>query len=792
MTATMWTVCATCARQRLVTRDLLRSRLRSRWYASLKTSTSTPASAKPLDKIRNIGIIAHIDAGKTTTTERMLYYAGYTKRIGDVDDGDTVMDFLPAERQRGITITSAAITFPWKGHQINLIDTPGHVDFTIEVERSVRVLDGAVTILDAVAGVEAQTATVWHQAARYNIPKIIYVNKMDRTGASFSRTVKEIWSKLKILPLVLQIPLRGRDGDGIIGIIDLVTMDKLTWDKTSMVTTHLTEQDESYLIAQQGRTALVEALSELDETIVEVYLSLEDHMKVPPSDIVAALRRVTLAGKVAPVFCGASLRHLGVQPVLDGVINLLPSPIDRPPAKGLIATSNTTVPVELSTTAPLCALAFKVTHDTRRGMMVFVRVYAGTLSPRMTLYNTSTKSRERVNKLLKMYADQVEEVQTIGAGNIGVIVGLKDTRTGDTLVAHHGIGKDAHSMHLQSIDVPAAVFFVSIEAISNSAEKSLEEALQKMLREDPSLHLRLDTETGQTLLSGMGELHLEVVRDRLATDYGLDSDKIKIGPMRISYREAVISTETVETSHSIERETSDGVVKVAVDVSLGAIEGGNKIDYSKVTQEPLSTDNPDAHLATIILNSAIGALSRGPILGYSVTGANLIIHNVSITGLESTETLPPLARPIISQCISRAISKALEASSVRLMEPFATVEIKDVPDHRLGDILSDLSGKRRARVLGMENEESDENTQEATFWVPPEAEGSVSGREQHDAGVKRTIRAEIPLAQVRDLSTALRSATGGEISGFGMVVDKWDLMDQDNERAVIKEIKGDW
>ncbi|CAG8488835.1 4832_t:CDS:2 [Paraglomus occultum] len=534
------------------------------------------------------------------------------------------MDYLSQERARGITITSAAITFAWRNYRINLIDTPGHADFTIEVERSIRVLDGAVTILDGVAGVEAQTQTVWAQADRYNVPRIAYVNKMDRVGARFGRTVRQIAKKLRTRTLVCQIPIMKKDARGenvFWGAVDLVEMDVLDWDQdvngNIVKRIKLTEKygDKSvYDEAVKGRMNLVEALSEMDDNILEIMLAEEDHMKVSAEEVRGALRRVTLSGKAVPVFCGASFRNRGVQPVLDAIVDYLPSPLDCAAPIGTLANGKNTV-IPLKEKESLCALAFKVVHDHRRGSLVFVRVYSGTLNNRMSLYNTNTKTNERVNKLLKMHANDAEEIPCITAGNICALVGLKSTRTGDTLIQFNDSRK---SLRLPSIEIPAPVFVCAVEPATVSDEKPLQEALENVLREDPSLHVINDEETGQTLISGMGELHLEIVRDRLLNDFKV---RAEIGKMRISYRESII--DEIEHTCLYDKEIMGKRARVQMSLNISRLtegdsgiaeEGGNRIELdlsqqSSPTQTPTQGPSlPPEDIATSIRSGLVSAL----------------------------------------------------------------------------------------------------------------------------------------------------------------------------------------
>ncbi|KAF0380250.1 P-loop containing nucleoside triphosphate hydrolase protein [Gigaspora margarita] len=772
-----------------------------RFYSSVKDYS--------ISKTRNIGIIAHIDAGKTTTTERMLYYSGYTRRIGDVDDGTTVMDYLKQERERGITITSATITFAWRNYRINLIDTPGHVDFTVEVERSIRVLDGAVTILDAVSGVEAQTQTVWAQANRYNVPRIAYVNKMDRVGARFGRTVREMRYKLGTTPLVCQIPVIQKDNRGnslLCGIVDLLDMRVLDWNKDpkgSVINrTPLTDKYPIvglYNEAIKGRSCLIETLSEMDDNMLDLFLSAEDHMKISVEDAKQALRRVTLNGKAVPVFCGASFRNIGVQPLIDAVVDYLPSPLDRPvPIASL--SDDESIEILPKENEKLCALAFKVIHDNKRGPMVFVRVYSGKLDNHMTLYNTNIHNKERVNKLLQMYANDVEEISLITAGNIGVIIGLKETRTGDTLIQFNDSRK---SLRLKNIDIPAPVFFRVVEAAGISEEKPLEEALKNILREDPSLHVHVDKDSGQTLISGMGELHLEIVKDRLLNDFKV---KAKLGKMRISYRETVIN-DKIDHTYLYEREIMGKRLKAQISLTITPLhendqgsfnEGGNRIILN-LTKKTIISDELDQsinnqetseliklsieEISNAVYTGIISSLYRGPILGFPITRLSINVHSLRLFGAESTKTA-------ISTCASQALTDALKGRNLVLLEPLMNVNI-DVPEEYLGVVLGDLTGTRRGNVLGLETSGNlfDNLDNNIEIYVPPDPIFFSSNKNDKIVNPKKVIHAHVPLSTMLGYSSSLRSLTGGTAS-FDMSLSSFGIMNDDRAKAVIREMQG--
>ncbi|KAI8064714.1 P-loop containing nucleoside triphosphate hydrolase protein [Gongronella butleri] len=775
-------------------------------------------------KTRNIGIIAHIDAGKTTTTERMLYYAGVTKRLGDIDDGDTVMDYLAAERERGITINSAAITFGWQGHRINLIDTPGHVDFTMEVERSVRVLDGAVTILDGVAGVEAQTETVWRQADRYDLPRLAFVNKLDRTGGAYGRTVMELWKKLQARPLVTQLPVYYDDDNAddrnkgrLAAVVDVIEMTKHQWtsaDGHTMTTTTLDPADAAYDEAVRARTALVETLAEMDEAIVDVFFEKADgdHMAVPVSALKASIRRVTLDGKAVPVLCGAAFKNVGVQPLLDAIVDYLPSPLDRPAALATVSDARRQLMVPLDENAPLCALAFKVVHDARRGPLVYVKIYAGKLSNRMTLFNTTTRTKERANKLLQMYAKDVEEIPSISAGNIGVIVGLKHTRTGDTLVM--GNDKQAIKANLQlgHIDIPSPAFFAAIEPHSVSDEPAVEEALQHLTREDPSLNVWTDEESGQRLLSGMGELHLEIVKDRLINDFKCKTD---MGKMRISYRESCQGHADASFDYDKEflgkRARASATVAISGTLqdmeSLGhaidsekdqwVTEGSNqfRIDLSGVVGD----DDEDSHdgkkdkdklrrdeIYQAVHTGVMAGMARGAVLGFPLAHVKVDVSRLQFYGEDTTAGA-------ISASVSHAMQQALQQAQPNLLEPMMEV-VTLVNEEDIGHVVADMSGTRRGHVLSMESaldeaQKRDNTTTDDQVYAPPDAMNHTHMGDIAGYKAKHRIKAHVPLSSMLGYSSALRSLTGGSGS-FSMRVIGYGDMSKDRERAVVNEMKG--
>ncbi|PYH41049.1 mitochondrial elongation factor MEF2 [Aspergillus saccharolyticus JOP 1030-1] len=758
-----------------------------------------------LDRTRNIGIIAHIDAGKTTTTERMLYYSGFTRRIGDVDEGSTVTDFLPAERARGITIQSAAITFHWPpqtaaeasqpdsqaprsahSHTVNLIDTPGHADFTFEVLRSLRILDGAVCILDGVAGVEAQTEQVWHQASTYRIPRIVYINKLDRDGAAFGRTVREVASRLAGWPAVCQIPwFEGGDGR-FVGVADVIHLQGLRWEdgdgkSVKMLNLQQLEAEESRLAQElkRARIALVELLSEYDEDMVEKFFDYdEDHLAVPANGILQSLRRCLLeeqGRKIIPVFAGASFRNVGVQPLLDAVVNLLPSPVETPDpevsiggvtgglrrllsgdliveqkavaasAKGQAKKKKAVAQAESQNaieTLQGCALAFKVVNDAKRGVLVYVRVYSGRLDRSCALYNTNLKVTERAPRLLKMYANDAVEVDSIPEGHIGVVVGLKHARTGDTLVSYATNRptppEPLDTLQLRPIKVPPPVFFASVEPHSLSEEKKLHESLAMLLREDPSLQVTVDEESGQTLLSGMGELHLEIARDRLINEL---KAKATVGRIEIGYRECPGSSSEPVTK-IFDKEVAGRKGKAGCTASVSPFdpdtdeppvtdqdtflvenENGNQIiiqapgleitrNRKGIEESPILPSGLDiATLRTSLLNGCAAALARGPQFSFPMhhTRVHLTLDATShLFGTDSTPSAVSSAARLATTTALRSLvssggSSSSSSSGTSLMEPVMNVIIS-IDEASLGAVVHDISSARGGHIVSLDED----------------------------------------------------------------------------------------
>ncbi|KAL5417382.1 hypothetical protein PMIN06_011897 [Paraphaeosphaeria minitans] len=880
----MWFAWACCAR-RVIRHNVAAPRR--------LLSTQSSSQLDPLSKTtRNIGIIAHIDAGKTTTTERMLYYSGYTRRIGDVDEGSTVTDFLPAERARGITIQSAAITFDWPpknpqasltlppasfdtvpyssfSHNVNLIDTPGHADFTFEVLRSLRVLDGAVCILDGVAGVEAQTEKVWTQAGQYHIPRIIFVNKLDRIGAAFSRTVKEIGVRLHGWPAVCQIPWwKGGNGD-FVGVGDVVHLRGLLWQGStdgSQIQPYTLEQLESVDKTFAGeikkaRIALVELLSEHDDVMVEHFLEHdEDHLAITGLQIMQSLRRTVLQApqSVIPVFAGASFRNIGVQPLLDSVVDLLPSPLERPDpeisvgnqigtlGKLLISGPNAPAQPEKKSkdenaigpaearSLSACALAFKVVNDLKRGMLVYVRVYSGKLDRGANLYNTNLHVAERAPRILKMYANDAVEVDSLSSGQIGVIPGLKYARTGDTLIWCKGLALKVQppgglkSLQLKPITVPPPVFFTSIEPHSLSEQKHVQECLAILLREDPSLHLTVDEESGQTHLAGMGDLHLEIARDRLLNDY---KAKARIGKIEIGYRETITSS-TSPNTYILDKMIASKPAKAGITVALAPTEdmivpvsirgdtlpedGPFETTYFlpdncriHITHPNLSRHDSSGHknhipphlslpgILASIHSGASAALARGPYNGYAVSNTRIEI-NVDAAGHLFNETTPTAISMATRTAVQNNLKDANDASPSVLMEPVMLVTIF-VNEGSLGAVVQDISSSRGGQVLSLDTSDAPVPTTSLTsalptvdpnkIYTPPDPFASGTGDVGSGIGDRqRQIVARVPLKEMVGYLNQLRALTGGR-GTFVMSVDGFERMAAQRQKDVMDSMR---
>lgn len=672
-----------------------------------------------LQALRNIGTIAHIDAGKTTTTERMLYYAGTVHKMGEVHDGTAVMDWMIQEKERGITITSAAITSAWKNHQINIIDTPGHVDFTMEVERSLRVLDGAIGIFCGVGGVQPQSETVWRQARRYNVPRIAFVNKLDRMGADFGRVVAEIESKLGAYTLSLQMPLGTEES--FVGVIDLVAMTAIRFDGSALGETFSVGPIPLELAAEaeRCRIQLIERVAEKDEKVLDAFLSQRD---LPPDVLRAGIRRLTVRGEAVPVLCGSALKNKCIQQLLDAVVDYLPSPLDIPDVEGLNPKTGDKEIRVAAEASPLAGLIFKIATDPYVGRLAYVRVYSGAIKRGQNVYVTRGKKRERITRLVKMRADSRDEVEILRAGDIGAICGIKGVTTGDTVCA------EASQIELERMRFPEPVMFMAIEAQSRADREKLLVAIEALTGEDPTCNVRVDAETGQTILSGMGELHLEILRDRMVREFGVAAASGK--PM-VAYYETV--TRRGEASFVFDKEIGGKrqFARVDVVVEPRARGLGNHVD---VTVRP---DDIPADYRSALDAGVADALSTGVLGRYQLTDTNVRIVGGAF--------LPDVSSDVAFRTATvMAVRQAAEQSGPELLEPIMLLEIETPADY-MGDIVGDLNA-RRGKVL--------------------------------DMGLRsdvRVIKASAPLAELFGYSTVVRSLSRGR-ANYTMEPKQFELV----------------
>jgi len=660
----------------------------------------------PLEKIRNLGIIAHIDAGKTTTTERILFYTGKTHRLGSVDDGTTVTDWMEQERERGITIVSAAITTTWKNHQINLIDTPGHIDFTAEVQRSLSVLDGGIVVFDGVQGVEPQSETVWRQADKYHVPRICFVNKLDRVGASFSYSIKTIAEKLGANPIQMQLPI-GKEEE-FSGVVDLLEMKAVYW-RDDLGSDPVIEAIPAELEdkAREKRAQLVESIAEFDDELIVKFL---DNKEITIEELKAALRKAVLNNLAAPVFCGTSLRNKGVQLLLDAVIDYLPSPVDIPPVKGIDPKTEKEITRITSEDEPLSALIFKIVSDPYAGRMAYFRIYSGKITQGMMAYNVSTGQKERVGRLIRVYADHREDVEEIGAGDIGATLGMKNASTGDTICSSH------NQILLERISFPNPVISVAIEPKTSADQDKLSKALQKLAEEDPTFQVRVDENTGQTLISGMGELHLEILVDRMMREFNVQAN---VGKPRVSYRET-ISREIPKIDHRYVKQTGGRGQYGHVVFSLEPLPRGSGIEFeNKIVRGVVPTEYHRA-----VEMGVREAAESGVMAGYPVTDIKVTFYDGSFHEVDSSEMAFKMAAIF-------AFREGIEKAKPVLLEPIMKVEVV-LPDEYLGDVLAQLNARR----------------------------GEIGGMEPKP-GNARAVDANMPLGEMFGYATELRSATQG-------------------------------
>jgi elongation factor G len=659
----------------------------------------------PLERTRNIGIMAHIDAGKTTATERILYYSGITYKMGEVHEGTATMDWMVQEQERGITITSAATTALWRDHRVNVIDTPGHVDFTIEVERSLRVLDGAIAVFCGVAGVEPQSETVWHQADRYLVPRIAFVNKMDRVGADFSRVVTMIRERLRARPVAVQLPLGTEDR--FCGVIDLVKMKALSWDRTSLGAEYETQEipAEYASAAAAAREQLLEAAAEADEQLLEKYL---EGQACGEAELRRAIRRGCLNLSLVPVLCGAAFKNTGIQPLLDSVVDYLPSPVDIPPVRGVHPGSRAEEERPASDSAPFAALAFKIMTDPYVGSLSFFRVYSGVAASGTYVFNASKGKRERIGRLLKMHANKREEIDAVYAGDIAAAVGLRHTSTGDTLC------NDSHPIVLEAIEFPEPVISIAIEPKTKADQERLGLSLQKLAAEDPSFRVTTDRETAQTIISGMGELHLEVIVDRLLREFKVGAN---VGKPQVAYKETI--RRTVEQEGRFVRQSGGRGQYGHVWLRLEALEPGKGFEFVDGTK---GGTVPREYIGSVG-RGAREALESGVLAGYPVVDVRVILYDGSYHEVDSSDVAFQIAG-------SMAVREGLAKASSVLLEPIMSLEVV-VPEEFMGDVIGNING-RRGKILGLE------------------ARGGA-----------QVISAHVPLGEMFQYATDLRSMSQG-------------------------------
>jgi elongation factor G len=685
----------------------------------------------PLERVRNIGIMAHIDAGKTTTTERVLFYTGRIHKMGEVHEGAATMDWMVQEQERGITITSAATAASWHDHQINIIDTPGHVDFTVEVERSLRVLDGAIAVFDAVSGVEPQSETVWRQADRYDVPRICFINKMDRVGADFGAAVQSITERLGARAVPVQLPIGAEDD--FQGVVDLIREQAIVYtDDLGTALEETTIPAEMADAVRAARQELVEAAAEFDDELMQAYL---DDQPVAPEKLSAALRRGVVAAEVFPVLCGAALRNRGVQPMLDAVIEFLPSPLDRPAVRGEDPRTGAEVVREVADDAPFAGLAFKIMTDPFVGKLTFFRVYSGVLRSGSYVYNASKGERERVGRILKMHANRREEVEQVLTGDIAAAIGLRHTSTGDTLA------DESQPIVLESIVFPEPVISVAIEPKTKADQDKLAVALQKLAEEDPTFQVRTEPETGQNLISGMGELHLEVIVDRLLREFKVDAN---VGKPQVAYRETI--RHEAKGSGRFVRQTG----------------GHGQYGHAELVVEPNGTGKGFEFINKIvggvipreyipaIEKGCIDALQAGVVAGYPVVDVKATVYDGSYHDVDSSEQAFQIAG-------SMAMKDGMRKAGPILLEPIMKVDVT-CPEANLGDVIGDLAS-RRGHTLGMESRRG-----------------------------MQTVHAQVPLANMFGYATQLRSMTQGRAS-YTMEFDHYQELPQSLAEEVTAKRK---
>jgi elongation factor G len=683
---------------------------------------------RALGRIRNIGIIAHIDAGKTTTTERILFYTGRTHRMGNVDEGTTTTDWMAQERERGITITAAAVTCFWRDHQINIVDTPGHIDFTAEVQRSLRVLDGGIVVFDAVAGVEPQSETVWRQARRFGVPLVAFINKMDKLGADFAHAVETIRERLVANPVAVQWPI-GSEAD-FRGVVDLLEMQAIVWTDELGASPEIIEMPPELKGAALGaRERAVEQIVETDNDLMALYL---EGQEISAAQLQRALRRATLSGQLNPVLCGSALRNKGVQPLLDAVVDYLPSPLDIPPVEGTNPYTKKVEARPADPAKPLAALVFKIASDPYVGRLAYFRVYSGKIKVGSKVVNATKRRKERISKLVRMFADHREEIQELGAGDIGATLGLKDTFTGETLCASHG------PIVLESIAFPEPVISVAIEPKTAADQEKLAEGLRRLAEEDPTFVVRVDENTGQTLISGMGELHLEILTDRLIREFGVAG---RVSRPRVSYRETI--TQPAKGEGVFERQAGGRTHFGHVWLEVAPLPAGEGFDFEDVSRGRALPEE----FVEAVERGCHEAMESGVLAGYQLVDVKIRLLNAEL----DEETSSELAFKVAG---STAFNQALEKARPVLLEPVMDLEAV-IPETYTGEVMGDLNAR------GAEIRE-------------------ISSR----AGGEQAIRAFVPLVKMFGYATDLRSLTQGR-GTFTMEFNHYSEVDQQRMDAIV-------
>lgn len=688
----------------------------------------------PLECYRNIGIIAHIDAGKTTTTERILFYTGKTYRLGNVDDGTTVTDWMPEERERGITIVSAAVTAEWKDHLINIIDTPGHIDFTAEVQRSLRVLDGGVVVFDSVQGVEPQSETVWRQADKFGVPRICFSNKMDRVGASYERTIESIKERLGANALQMQIPI-GSESD-FVGVINLLDQNAVYYRESSGSTPEVVEIPEEFKEkAAKLREVLVERIAELDEDLTIKFLEGEE---IRLEELKKALRKAVIANLVTPVFCGSSLKNKGVQLVLDAVIDYLPSPLDIPPVTATLVRDGSEVLRHADDSEPMSALVFKIVSDPYMGRLAYLRVYSGKVKQNSTVQNSSKDKKERIGRLLRMYADRREDIEELGAGEIGAILGLKFSFTGDTLC------DPTNPVLLETISFPEPVISIAIEPKTKADQDRMSESLVKLAEEDPTFRVRQDDVTGQTVISGMGELHLDVLVTRLLREFKV---KANVGKPRVAYREA-ITKPVMNAEYRYSKQTGGHGQYGHVIFDLEPLESGQGLQFeNKIRGGAIPKEYIPA-----IEKGFFEACESGPLAGFTMTDIKFTLTDGSFHEVDSSEMAFRMATIF-------GVREAAEKADPVILEPIMQVEIT-IPEEYTGDIIGQINA-RVGNILGLDDR----------------------------YGNAKAIHAEVPLSEMFGYATELRSATQGR-GVFTMEFKHYDRVSDAYMKKILGRING--